>query len=440
MLTMVGIAPHPPIIIPEVGGARLDEASCTIEGVKELCRRISKTRPKRLVIITPHGPAKSKFIAVPEETMIEGDFADFGAPQVRIKLEQDQALLCRLLEEAKQESIDLSREKNVILDHGAGVPLYYLQKEGVEIPGLHLTPGFLSYQDLYNFGRALRRAVEDHGLPTALIASGDFSHRLTPGAPAGFSPRGAEFDKLLLELLREGRVQDILNMDEDLVKEAGECGLRSLIIALGTFDRLPVKTDIISYEGPFGVGYLVAALETAAGEDTGDENNLSPVSLARDALRYYLEHHRQMKAPGKLPPELQRRSGAFVSLKKDGALRGCIGTVEPVRDNLAEEIVSNAVSAAVRDPRFPPITLDEVDRVSVSVDILSPLERINSIDELDPVVYGVLVRSGHRSGLLLPDLEGIDTAGEQVDIARRKGGIAPGEPVELYRFTVTRYE
>ena len=136
---------------------------------------------------------------------------------------------------------------------------------------------------------------------------------------------------------------------------------------------------------------------------------------------------------------LSHRAGAFVSLKKGGELRGCIGTVEPVRKNLAEEIIMNAVSAGVRDPRFAPVRLEEIDELTFSVDVLMPPERIKSAAEPDPARYGVIVRSGYRSGLLLPDLEGIDTAEEQIAIARRKAGIGPHEPVELYRFEVRRY-
>ncbi len=133
------------------------------------------------------------------------------------------------------------------------------------------------------------------------------------------------------------------------------------------------------------------------------------------------------------------RAGAFVSLKKGGELRGCIGTVEPVRKNLAEEIIMNAVSAGMKDPRFEPVRAEEIDDLEISVDVLMPPERIEDPGGLDPRKYGVLLRSGQRSGLLLPDLEGIDTAAEQIAIARRKAGIGPHEPVELYRFEVRRY-
>lgn len=169
------------------------------------------------------------------------------------------------------------------------------------------------------------------------------------------------------------------------------------------------------------------------------EQPISPDQLARECLEYYLQKGSLPKMPEVLPLEYEARAGVFVSLKKDGQLRGCIGTVEPVRDNLAEEIAANAVSAAVRDPRFPAVSREEMEDITVSVDILGPMEPVKSEKDLDPQKYGVLVRSGSRSGLLLPRLEGINTVEKQVEIARSKAAISPGEPVQLYRFKVTRY-
>ncbi len=169
------------------------------------------------------------------------------------------------------------------------------------------------------------------------------------------------------------------------------------------------------------------------------ESGLNPANLAREVLEHYLREGRLPEIPPSLPPEYSARAGVFVSLKKDGQLRGCIGTVEPVRDNLAEEIAANAVGAAVRDPRFQPVSRAELEELSISVDILGPIEPVKSEEELDPRLYGVLVRSGSRSGLLLPLLDGVNTVKEQVGIARRKAGIPPGVPAKLYRFKVTRY-
>jgi AmmeMemoRadiSam system protein A len=456
-LKLIGLSPHPPVMIPEIGRGDLKQIEKTVAGLRKLCGRIKAAQPQLLVVITPHGPVLRDGIAVPGMAEISGSFAQFGAPALKITMQTDQELLRLLEQETRGEPVrpvilpaQARRFPGLSLDHGALVPLYYLQQAGVSVPGLHLTPGFLPYRDLFRFGQALRRAIEKRGLPAAVVASGDLSHRLIPGAPAGFNPRGAEFDRLLVELLRAGRFAEVLDLDESLIEAAGECGLRSFAIALGLLGAEPFQPEIISYEGPFGVGYLVAALQPPGADSppksrqggTGRKRPQEPgepVRLAREALRYYLEHGSSLTAPQPVPTGLAVRAGAFVSLKKRGELRGCIGTVEPACKNLAEEIIANAVSAAVNDPRFSPVRLEELDQLSISVDILTPLEKIGGPEELDPKKYGVLVRSGHRSGLLLPDLEGIDTVEEQIAIARRKAGIAPHEPVQLFRFSVTRH-
>ena len=164
------------------------------------------------------------------------------------------------------------------------------------------------------------------------------------------------------------------------------------------------------------------------------------VKLALDAIRAYVTRGEVIAVPADLPAELTDSNAAtFVSLKKDGELRGCIGTIEPARPSVAEEIISNAISAAVRDPRFLPVEPEELDDLVCSVDVLTPPEECD-IGDLDPGRYGVIVDSGSRRGLLLPDLEGIDSIEEQVGIARRKGGIGPYEHVKLYRFEVVRYK
>ena len=163
------------------------------------------------------------------------------------------------------------------------------------------------------------------------------------------------------------------------------------------------------------------------------------VELARNTIENYVRTGKAVTPPRELTPEMKQKAGAFVSLHKHGALRGCIGTIEPTSPDVASEVIRNAISAATRDPRFPPVQASELDELEISVDVLLPPEPIESIDELDPERYGVIVQSGWRRGLLLPDLEGVDTAEYQVAIARRKAGIHPSEPVQLYRFEVIRY-
>jgi len=165
-----------------------------------------------------------------------------------------------------------------------------------------------------------------------------------------------------------------------------------------------------------------------------------PVQLARKSIIYYLENNKTMALPENLPEDLTKnQAGVFVSLKKDGNLRGCIGTFLPTQDNIALEIIENAVSAATRDPRFPRLTMEKVDFLSISVDVLSLPEEVDDVSLLDPKKYGVIVSSGFKKGLLLPNLESVNSAEYQVEIAKRKAGIFPGEKIQLSRFEVKRY-
>jgi len=164
------------------------------------------------------------------------------------------------------------------------------------------------------------------------------------------------------------------------------------------------------------------------------------VKLARETIENYIKQGKIITPPLGLPEEMiNQKAGVFVSLKKFGDLRGCIGTFMPTQENITQEIIKNAISAAVDDPRFSPVNVSELEDLSISVDVLSAPEEVKDISQLDPKKYGVIVSSGYKKGLLLPDLEGVDTAKEQVDIAKRKAGIYPDEKVKLYRFEVKRY-
>ena len=168
------------------------------------------------------------------------------------------------------------------------------------------------------------------------------------------------------------------------------------------------------------------------------------VRLAQETVDSYI---RQKKTPklkelitsGDLTPEMKERAGVFVSIKKLGELRGCIGTFEPTRANVAEEIMANAISSATQDPRFPPVNAAELPHLSYSIDVLTKPEHVEDQSQLDPKRYGAIVESRGKRGLLLPDLEGVNTVEEQIDICCRKAGIFPHEPIKLYRFEVRRY-
>ena len=254
-----------------------------------------------------------------------------------------------------------------------------------------------------------------------------------------------------------GAFAELLEYPEDFCGKAGECGHRSFTILAGALDGQAVKCERLSYEGPFGVGYGICVYEACGADGTRRfleqyekkireglqrqrEQEDAFVRLARETMEHYVRTGTMPDLPGNLPEELQkRRAGTFVSIKKNGRLRGCIGTIQAVQPSIAEEIRQNAVSACSRDPRFDPVTPEELEQLTVSVDVLGETERIASTEELDVKRYGVIVTCGYRRGLLLPNLEGVDTVEQQIAIAREKAGIREEEAVTLERFEVVRH-
>ncbi|PKM80535.1 MAG: AMMECR1 domain-containing protein [Firmicutes bacterium HGW-Firmicutes-14] len=464
-IVFYGLAPHPPILLPEVGGRESEKVNSTFSSMEEFAGRVAASGAEILVIISPHGSVFSDGVAINGSKILSGDLRMFRA-DLEFEYNNDHEMIQEIIEQARQVGITaveiddgLAGEYgiSVKLDHGVLVPIYFFNRAGIDLPIVSISMSMLPFEELYMFGFAVKKAVETRGCKAAVVASGDMSHRLTREAPAGYSPEGELFDRKIVELLKNKDFRGVINIDRNMAESAGECGLRTLIMMLGAMDGEDVDAEVLSYEGPFGVGYLVAAFtptgRPAEGilaqlfEDRREKTvnrrkgESIPVTLARNALEAYVKKGRRIvpdtdEDTGLL---LEEQAGVFVSLKKQGQLRGCIGTVMPTTDNIGQEIVQNAISAGTRDPRFNPVREDELDELVYSVDILRPPERIQGPDQLDVKRYGVIVRSGRKSGLLLPNLEGINTVEEQVEIARQKAGISPGEPVELERFEVIRY-
>lgn len=432
-----GIAPHPPIMVPEVGGESAAEVAWSIEAMAELTRRIIASGAESIILISPHAPLqRSDFVAY-DSPAVRADFAAFRAPQVEFELSLDTELLQAISRSADGAQYHVVPIHNPDLDHGTAVPLYFLRQNGWTGRVVALGYSFLSNEDHLRFGSCIAKAIDETGRSVALIASGDLSHRLKLESPAGFNPTAYIFDDEIVDALRSNTPERIVNIDQDLRSLAGECGYRSMLIVLGATSELPRACEVLSYEAPFGVGYLVAQLTNKV-EGSAAIDSLP--ALAREAVESFIRTGtviRQKAGTGLLAA----RAACFVSLKTlDGELRGCIGTVEPVKDTLAAELIANAINAATRDSRFSPVTPDELPNLRYSVDVLSAPEPAE-ITDLDPAVYGVIVEdeTGSRRGLLLPDLQGIETVSDQVAIASRKAGILPGDPVRLARFRVDRY-
>lgn len=460
-LVFAGIAPHPPIMVPEVGRDAIAEVRASIDGMAEFTRRLIDSQAETVVIISPHAPLEREAFIAYDGPQLHGDFASFRSPTATVHAELDDELLNQITRAAADEHLIVMRIRGFDLDHGTAVPLYFLQRNGWQGKIVALGYNFLSTADHVRFGNCVGDAIQKLGRRTAFIASGDLSHRLKRDAPAGYYANAHLFDEEVVDAIRACETQRIVGIDQDLRRAAGECGYRSMLVAIGAIEGSGRNCEVISYEAPFGVGYLVAQLSAVselpakAGAPsfvdfgtpdqppaipTGRDADFIP-GLARLTIETFVNTGNTISPPSDLPAFFSTRAACFVSIKtRGGDLRGCIGTVEPVKDSLAEEIIHNATSAATRDPRFAPVRADELANLKYSVDVLSEPEPCTLAD-LDPRIYGVIVEheSGYPRGLLLPNLQGVDTATQQVDIAANKAGLDVNEKIRLFRFRADRF-
>ena len=469
--------PHPPLIIPAVGRGREAGIASTVEAYREVGRRVERLAPQTVVISSPHSVMYRDYIHVSPGSHAYGDFSQYGAPEASYECDYDTEFVSALADVCDEDGLPAGTdgERSPELDHATMIPLHFIQGayrqagHPIDFRVVRMGISGLSPADHYHMGMLVQRVAATLGRRVVYVASGDLSHKLTHDGPYGFAPEGPEFDRRVCEAFSSGDLLALLTMDRGFADRAAECGLRSFQIMAGALDRTSIEPELLSHEGPFGVGYGVASF-LPGGEERGD--------ASRDLLAQYEEFHvREMGrikaaedplvrlarlsletrvrtgrrlAPEDVPHPLaadlreagtDRPGACFVSLKEDGELRGCIGTILPTRPTLREEIVSNAVSAGLHDPRFPPVREDELFGLVYDVDVLSTPEPIDGPAQLDVRRYGVIVSTDDgRRGLLLPDLDGVDTVEEQVSIAARKGGIdLYGDDYRLERFEVVRH-
>ncbi|NLM15585.1 MAG: AmmeMemoRadiSam system protein A [Clostridiaceae bacterium] len=465
------IMPHPPIIVPGINPGP-HEAEATVASMRQLAQTLDRLRPDTIVVISPHAPLFNDYVFFYDDRVLEGSFARFGASQIKLSVRQDSELLqeiCRRCDQAGIPAGSLTPNQmrryqlTSELDHGVLVPLWFLHEAYPAVKVVAMSCSGLPLAKVYQIGELIRQSAAFLNRRIVVVASGDQSHKVNSASPYGSSPEGAQYDNLLVDCLRENDLPRLLAISGELREKAAECGYRSIVMLCGAFSRRPVLTQMLSYEAPYGIGYCVASLspdpdQTEPVPDAFEaglsghraqaaarrRENQPPVVIARETLEAHVlgQPAKTMQDFADLPnfaSLFQDRAGVFVSIHKAGELRGCIGTTGPTAPTLVEEIMRNAISAGCRDPRFPSVEPDELPDLTYSVDVLGSPEPIVDIDLLDHTRFGVIVSSGRRSGLLLPDLAGVDSVDEQLAIACRKAGIHPEEEYSIQRFTVTRY-
>ena len=451
--------PHPPLIFEEVGKGREKEISKTVEAYKEAMRFVASFKPDTIIITSPHTELYADYFHVSGGKGADGDFTRFGAPEVKVHADYDEEFVRLLSEYAAKQNIPCGTlgEKDPSIDHGSLIPLKFLSEVWQDYRVVRIGLSGLSWETHYQLGKIIAEVSKKLSRRTVFIASGDLSHKLLAEGPYGFAAEGPVFDENTTKAFDSGDFEILFDMSPAFCEKAAECGHRSFLMMAGALDGKNIQSKLLSYEGPFGVGYAVATFEPKGEDDnrrfdekfeakkqkeilSRREKEDALVSFARKCVEAFVENGKPLDFPLDLSDELlKNRAGVFVTLKKDGQLRGCIGTIEPVRENIGREIWHNAISACSKDPRFKPVQKEELKDIVYSVDVLTEPKPVKNKALLDPKKHGIIVQNGMRRGLLLPDLEGIDTVEEQIRIARQKGGIASFEPVDLFYFEVKRH-
>lgn len=424
---------HAPIVIPQVGGPRGVECAATTEGMRAAARNLVDHDPDVVVLISPHAPRHNDAWGVCSAPSLSGDLARFGLPSVGVRVAGCPAAAVALGEALSKRGLGTCSLNGKSIDHGALVPLWFLQEANFEGAVVLVALPTVGAREQDRVGAAVRDACADHGGRWAVLASGDMSHALSPDAPAGFQPEAQEFDDWVHEHVARGDYRRAARPDPALRTCAAEDVIDSLRVAAAAVDYRSDGHETYSYEGPFGVGYLQALLYS---DGSAQVPTRPLLDLARDAIEADLVGDPPPPTPA-LPAQWERARAVFVTLRApDGELRGCIGRTEPLRSTLAEEIADCAVSAATRDPRMTPVTVDELPELSIQISVLEPPEPVADMDSLDPRRYGVVVSSGASRGVLLPDVPGVEDVEQQVRIAASKGHVDLNGPHEIERFQV----
>ncbi len=453
------MVPHPPMIVPQIGKGSEAQIAETIRAYERVADEVSALKPDTLIVTSPHSVMYADYFHISPGSGASGSFSRFRASDVRFSEQYDTQLVKRICDLAEKEDLPAGTlgERDADLDHGTMVPLWFIRNKFSEGKLVRIGLSGLPLTAHYRLGQIIARAADETGKRAVLIASGDLSHKLQTYGPYGFVEEGPEYDRRIMDVCGRAAFGELFDFDEHFCDRAAECGHRSFVIMAGALDGLRVRATVLSHQDVTGVGYGVCTFYPDGEDDERHflkayqekqkrecleraEKSDAYVRLARASVESWVREHRRLPVPDGLPEEmLTRRAGTFVSLHRNGQLRGCIGTIAATRENIAEEILHNAVSACSRDPRFSPVTADELDTLEISVDVLGELEPIDSPDMLDVKRYGVVVSRGMKRGLLLPNLDGVDTVQEQISIARQKGGIAASEPYRLERFEVVRH-
>lgn len=474
--------PHAPILISNIGNNQTEQAQKTVTALERISNEIAKINPDTIVIISPHGPIFNDAISIYQLNHYRGDFEQFGVKELAVSFEKDDKFIEALLKENdSQEGLFyplLDQEFEMFqqfpkLDHGILVPMYFLKKAGVQSKIVCMSYGIFSYEKLMEHGLMIHKTSEALNQKTLIISSGDLSHTLTDCGPCAYHSSGEKLDLIICEAFENHSPYAPFLTKNSLIMEAEICGLNPFAIGIGAFIGRGIESTLLSYEGPFGVGYMVASIKENKNAPL-DHYSKFKIQRNRENAQKRLEEHFYAKIARacivhfqntqrvprtyltsngvkvenqffKFPfdvfeSDLRETSGIFVTLMHMGNLKGCMGCVRPNGQQLLDLLVDFSINAYAFDSRFEPLDPQLIDELEVHVEILSPLEKVLSKEDLDPKAYGIFIEGKGRHGVLLPNIHGIGSVDEQLTIACNKVGIRVDEIETMHRFSTSKYE
>ncbi|MFA6861192.1 MAG: AmmeMemoRadiSam system protein A [Bacilli bacterium] len=456
------VVPHAPILVSEVGKGEEHKVQKTVDSYLQVAKDIASIKPDTIIISSPHAECYSDYFSFCGKDKGHATLTNFQAPQCHFDVDYDTELTSEIAHLASSQEFPAGTlggndSTDFTMDHGSMVPLYFINQFYKAYKLVRVGISGLSYSQHYQLGLLIQKAIEKLGRRAVYVASGDLSHCQKKDGPYGYKEVGPKYDQSIMNTLKSADFKGLLEYDPELVDEAEVCGHSSFAIMAGALDQRDLEVKVLSHEDTFGIGYgivkyyvrgidekrnLVDQYKTDLVKKIEAKHRKADpfAALAIKAVNYYVTNQKPMPLDENIEKELlNQKAGVFVSIHEEQRLRGCIGTIMPTKANVALEIISNSASASSFDSRFDPIKSKELPYIDISVDVLSPFEKISSKEMLNPKKYGVFVKKDNSQGILLPDLEGVDTVDEQISIAKRKAGIPQKEAVELYRFTTTRH-
>lgn len=458
------VMPHPTMIIPEMGEGEEEKITATADACAKVADEIGEIKPDTVIIVTPHGPQFSNSVAFSLEEKIYGQLKKNDETKVFLNFDINVSITNNIIKELRQEHINCVRIDGKTseiyglsyeLDYGTIIPMYFIDKKLSDYNIVHITCGNFSKYDLYKIGMTVKKVIEESDSRAVFIASGELSHRLIEGGPYGYTPEGEKFDKEITTLLSNGDVLGIFNMEQLKIDLAGECGMIPFYSMLGAMNGNKISGELLSYEGPFGIGYGVMNFSLSESDNNTHELLLNDknqryqqkknsegvhVKLARDSLTEYLKNGNKIDLPSYVTEEMiENEAGVFIRILKYGKVIASGGSYLPRAKNIADEIIFSSIELTQVRVQQAGVSLSDLEDIDILVDVITDVEKVNK-EELDPNLYGIYITSGLKNGFVFPKLPDINTSEEQIALGLKQGNISPLDDYTIERFKVSSYK